>query len=81
MKTNFVIHTDSVGKVPVMTPIGVPLSPNLAKHHRYWIEYRNNKLVKARPYPGQDRVWDYSINQYVGIDQLTSNDKNMKDKT
>lgn len=66
---NFVIYTDSDGKMPIMNKIGVPLSPSVAKHHRYWVEYRNNKPVKVRPYPGQDRVWDYSANAYVDINQ------------
>ncbi|MHA2082981.1 MAG: hypothetical protein ACXABD_04445 [Candidatus Thorarchaeota archaeon] len=66
---NFVIYTDSDGKMPIMNKIGVPLSPSVAKHHRYWVEYRNNKPVKVRPYPGADRVWDYSANTYVDINQ------------
>lgn len=68
-KTNFVIYTDSDGKMPILNPIGVPLSPSVAKHHRYWIEYRSDKPVKVRPYPSQTKVWDYSVNKYVEINQ------------
>ncbi len=67
MTTNFVICTDSDGKMPIMVPIGVPLSPSDYKTHRYWVEYHNDKPVEVRPYPRQTKVWDCSTNKPIDI--------------
>ena len=65
---NFVLHVDSQGKMPIMTKIGVPLAPSVAKHHKYWVEYRNDRPVKARPFPQQHNVWDYGLHQFVELE-------------
>ena len=70
MRSNFVIYTDSNGSLPVLRPIGVPLSLSFAKHHKYWVEYRNNKPVAVKPYPFQTSVWDYSVQESVSISSI-----------
>jgi len=67
---NFVIYTDAAGKMPILKRIGVPLSPTVAKHHKFWVEYRNDKPVLVRPYPGRTHVWDYSSNTYVELQTI-----------
>ena len=68
-RDNFVISTDSDGKMPVLTPLGVPLSPSVGNTHKYWVEYINNKPVRVRPFPGQETAWDYSENKMLTISE------------
>lgn len=67
MPDNFVIYVDSGGKMPILRRIGVPLGGPIYKSHRYWVEYRNNVPVSAKPYPGQLACWDYSKGKYVSV--------------
>lgn len=67
MSDNFVIYTDSEGKMPQLRRPGVPVG---MKSHRYWVEYRGNRPVSARPYPGQEKVWDYDKQQYVPLSSV-----------
>ena len=70
-RDNFVIYTDSEGKLPQLRRIGVPLGcPLSLPDHNYWTEYRNNKPVKIRPYPGQTREWCYDRCEYISIDRI-----------
>lgn len=64
---NFVIYVDSEGKMPILRHIGEPLVGPVRLSHKYWVEYRNNVPVSAKPYPRQTGVWDYSKGKYVSV--------------
>lgn len=70
-KDNFVRYTDREGKLPQLRKIGVPLGcPTSLPYHNYWVEYRNNRPVLIRPYPGQVRVWCYDRSQFVDVETI-----------
>lgn len=62
MKTrnNFYIYVDREGKMPALRR-----SRQCIKSHPYWIRYVDNKPVEA-VWP-EEKVWDYSINEFVTI--------------
>lgn len=61
--SNFYIYRDKDGKMPQLTR-----KPWASKSHPYYTKYLNDRPVKTVPYPGQNAVWDYSINEFVTLD-------------
>ena len=62
--SNFYVYRDKEGKMPQLM-----LKPWDSKSHPYYTRYVNDKPVKTVPYPGQNAVWDYSINEFVTLEK------------
>lgn len=60
--SNFYVYRDRTGKMPQLTH-----KPWASKSHPYYTQYVNDKPVKTVPYPGQNAVWDYSLNEFVTL--------------
>lgn len=62
---NFYVYTDKDGGMP-----GLFYRPVDSSHHPYYVRYVREKPVECRPYPGQTRVYDYRIQEFVGIETI-----------
>lgn len=63
-RKDFFITTDSDGKMPRLERGRVPTRP-------YYVQYVNDKPVVVAPYFTQDKVWDYSQNQFLAFHPST----------
>ena len=69
-RNNYVRDTDFTGKYPVYVRLGVPQPPHTRSSHRWWVEYRGNRPVLCRPYPGQSDVLDLADNTKIPVDSI-----------
>ena len=63
-RKDFYVLTDSEGKMPILSN-----TPSKISSHKYWVKYVNDIPVEVYPYPGQDRVWDYSTNTMLSLNK------------
>lgn len=59
-RKDFFICTDGDGKMPRLTRDRVPATP-------FYVQYVADKPVLVSPYFSQDRVWDYSRNEFLAL--------------
>lgn len=66
MSDNFIIYRDKGGKMPQLRR---ETKPAPWASHPYYTVYRGNRPVKTVPYPGQNAVYDYSLNEFVTLEK------------
>lgn len=59
MRDNFFINWDSDGNMPVLTH-----NKPCKKHY---CEYRNNRPIRGCLPEGEDRIWDFSVNEMFAL--------------
>lgn len=68
MRKNFFIYFDSEGKLPQLRRSRWRNGP---KHHRYWVQYVNDKPVRCNPYPGMEKAWCYSSHKFILVADIS----------
>ena len=60
----FFVTTDSDGNMPRLERTRTPSRP-------WYVQYANDKPVVVSPYFTQDKVWDYSVNEFLALHPST----------
>ena len=59
MNNNFFISTDSDGNMPALT-YNKPVK-------NWWVQYVDNSPSRVKPYPEQDRLWNYKLSRMEAL--------------
>lgn len=67
LNSNFVIYVDRGGNMPQLRH---HRNPKPWGTHPYWTRYVGDKPVSTHPAPGTEKVYDYSIQEYVPLSRV-----------